>query len=53
MSIHDIIRKAVEKFGAETRDLEFLPENRYNREMFPMTGQYDWFSGQALCCLMR
>jgi Methyltransferase domain len=53
LSIHDIIRIAVEEFGAETRDLEFLPENRYNKRMFPTTGQYDWFSGQVLYCLIR
>ena len=53
MSIQDIIKKAVEQFGHETKDLAFLPENRYNRNIFPTTGQYDWFSGQVLYCLIR
>lgn len=53
MNIHQVIKKAVEQFGTETKILEFLPENRYNKAMFPTTGQYDWFSGQVLYCLIR
>lgn len=53
MTIHYIIKKAVEQFGDETSKLEFLAENRYNKNMFPTTGQYDWFSGQVLYCLIR
>ena len=53
MNIHKVIRRAIEQFGSETESLEFLPENRYNKNMFPTTGQYDWFSGQMLYCLIR
>jgi len=53
MNIRKFIDNAIEQFGHETKDLEFLPENRYNRNIFPTTGQYDWFSGQVLYCLIR
>ena len=53
VNIHKVIRRAIEQFGSETESLEFLPENRYNKNMFPTTGQYDWFSGQMLYCLIR
>jgi len=53
VNMRNIIRKAVSAYGHETGRLEFLPENRYNRAMFPATGQYDWFSGQVLYCLVR
>ncbi|PKN05483.1 MAG: hypothetical protein CVU74_01565 [Deltaproteobacteria bacterium HGW-Deltaproteobacteria-9] len=53
VNIRNLIKKATDQFGIETRDLEFLPENRYNKKMFPTTGQYDWFSGQVLYCLIR
>jgi hypothetical protein len=53
VNIHKVIRRAIEQFGSETEPLEFLPENRYNKNMFPTTGQYDWFSGQMLYCLIR
>jgi len=53
MNMRNIIRKAVRVYGHETVKLEFLPENRYNKKLFPATGQYDWFSGQVLYCLVR
>ncbi len=53
MSLRNLINKAVAAYGHETARLSFLPENRYNKEMFPATGQYDWFSGQVLYCLIR
>ena len=53
MNIQKAIKTAIEQFGHETIALEFLPENRYNRSIFPTTGQYDWFSGQVLYCLIR
>jgi hypothetical protein len=52
----DILRtcdEAVSLYGEETECLRFLPENRYNRDIFPSGGQYDWFSGQLLYCLVR
>jgi len=52
-SIADMFDTAIKRYGAETSCLRFLPENRYNRSIFPTTGQYDWFSGQALYCLVR
>jgi hypothetical protein len=53
VNLHKVIKRAIEQFGSETESLEFLPENRYNKNMFPTTGQYDWFSGQMLYCLIR
>ena len=53
MNIQKAIKTAIDQFGSEAWSLEFLPENRYNRNMFPTTGQYDWFSGQVLYCLIR
>jgi len=52
-SIHKIIKEAVDKYGEETSSLKFLPENRTNRSIFPTEGQYDWFSGCILYCLVR
>ncbi len=48
-----VLDEALRVYGAETTRLRFLPENRYNRRLFPAQGQYDWFSGQALYCLVR
>lgn len=53
MSIQKAIKTAIDQFGHETESLKFLPENRYNKKIFPTTGQYDWFSGQVLYCLIR
>ncbi len=53
MNILSIIDKAIIKHGHETAILKFLPENRYNTDIFKTTGQYDWFSGQVLYCLVR
>lgn len=53
VDIRTLFHRAIEQFGSETGALEFLPENRYNKTMFPTTGQYDWFSGQLLYCLIR
>jgi len=48
-----MIKEAVDKYGKETSSLKFLPENRTNRSIFPTEGQYDWFSGCILYCLVR
>jgi len=53
MDIKNLFKESVEKYGGETKQLKFLPENRYNRDIFPATGQYDWLSGQLLYCLIR
>ena len=53
VSIHKMIKEAVGKYGEETSSLKFLPENRTNRNVFPTGGQYDWFSGCILYCLVR
>jgi hypothetical protein len=53
MNIINIIDRAIVKYGQETPCLTFLPENRYNTDVFKITGQYDWFSGQVLYCLVR
>lgn len=49
----DLFDKAIAAHWLETPSLRFLPENRYDRSVFPTTGQYDWFSGQLLYCVMR
>src|SRR3990172_8364991 len=48
-----VLDEALRTYGRETPRLRVLPENRYNRGLFPAQGQYDWFSGQALYCLVR
>lgn len=53
MAIGDLFKKAADVYGHETAKLAFLPENRYNKKMFLTQGQYDWFSGQLLYCLVR
>jgi len=51
--IRNLMREAIDQHGSETGFLEFLPVNRYNTDFFAATGQYDWFSGQLLYCLVR
>ncbi len=53
MGISDLFKKAADDYGHETATLAFLPENRYNRNIFLTQGQYDWLSGQLLYCLVR
>ena len=53
MKILNMMEKAIIKHGHETANLKFLPENRYNTDIYKTTGQYDWFSGQVLYCLVR
>lgn len=53
VKINKLFEKAIRKFYKETSELDFLPLNRYNRSFFPTIGQYDWFSGQLLYCLIR
>jgi len=52
-NLRRILDSAVEQFSPETKRLHFLPESRYNKNIFPTTGQYDWFSGQVLYFLVR
>lgn len=51
--IREIINHAVAEYGPETECLIPVVEQRYNRRLFPSTGQYDWFSTQVLYCLVR
>ncbi len=53
MSIKDLFKKAADEYAQETEMLSFLPENRYNENIFVTQGQYDWLSGQLLYCLIR
>lgn len=53
LNMLELMDEAVARFGHETPQLRFLPENRYNPQLFPTMGQYDWFSGQLLYCLIR
>ncbi|MFQ5915183.1 MAG: O-methyltransferase [Nitrospinota bacterium] len=52
-SIQSLFEAAIRTYAEEADTLRFLPENRYNCAIFPATGQYDWFSGQLLYCLIR
>lgn len=52
-SLISIFDQAIMEYAPETVQLRYLPENRYNREIFPAVGQYDWLSGQLLYCLVR
>jgi hypothetical protein len=51
--IRELFDKAIKSYASETPSLEFLPLARYNKRIFFTTGQYDWFSGEALYCLIR
>lgn len=51
--IRELFDKAIKSYASETPSLEFLPLARYNKKIFFTTGQYDWFSGQVLYCLIR
>ncbi len=53
MSIKDLFKQATDEYAHETGELRFLPENRYNENIFVTQGQYDWLSGQLLYCLIR
>ncbi len=53
MNIQAIIEAAIKKYGSETEVLLPYVERRYDRALFPSTGQYDWFSAQVLYCLLR
>lgn len=53
ISVDKIIKEAIDEYGKETDSLKFLPENRTNYCIFPSPGQYDWFSGCVLYCLVR
>jgi predicted O-methyltransferase YrrM len=53
LQLLSLFDQAVEEYASELDHLRFLPENRYNTDMFPITGQYDWFSGQLLYCIVR
>lgn len=48
-----LFEAAIRDYGAECDTLRPLAEARYDTAIFPTTGQYDWFSGQALYCLVR
>lgn len=53
MDVQGIIKSAVVKYASETECLLPVVERRYDRDLFPSTGQYDWFSAQVLYCLIR
>jgi predicted O-methyltransferase YrrM len=52
-SVENLIEQAVAAHGRECSALTFLPERRYDQRAFPTMGQYDWFAGQVLYCLVR
>ncbi|HKV99735.1 MAG TPA: class I SAM-dependent methyltransferase [Vicinamibacterales bacterium] len=52
-TVEKLIERAVAAYGRECGALTFLPERRYDHRVFPTTGQYDWFAGQVLYCLVR
>lgn len=51
--LSNVFDEAIKKYYKETNVLNFLAENRYNKNFFPSGGQYDWFSGQLLYCYIR
>ena len=53
VGLADLVRQAVGRHRAELSGLAFMPELRYDRSVFPTSGQYDWFSAQVLYCLVR
>ena len=53
MNITNLIGDAIRIFGEETESFLPIIERRYDRELFPSTGQYDLFSAQVLYCLIR
>lgn len=52
-TVKDIIVRAISEHGKEVDAVGFIPELRYDRSVFRSGGQYDWFSGQLLFCLIR
>jgi predicted O-methyltransferase YrrM len=52
-NILNLFDEAVQTFGSETKDLEFIPLTRYDVSLFPTVGQYEWLSGQLLYMLIR
>jgi hypothetical protein len=53
VELADLVRQAVGRHRGELSGLAFMPELRYDRSVFPTSGQYDWFSAQVLYCLVR
>jgi predicted O-methyltransferase YrrM len=49
----DIFDEAVKLYSGQAEKLLYLAEHRYDVKMFPTSGQYDWFSGVLLYCLIR
>lgn len=47
------IKVALATYGDELAELVEIAELRYRRDIFPTTGQYDWFSAQVLYALIR
>lgn len=52
-NLRSTICDAISVHASEIGAVRFLPINRYDRSIFSSTGQYDWFSGQVLFCLVR
>lgn len=53
VAVTELVRSAIAEYRSELGALSFLPETRYDRRVFATYGQYDWFSGQVLYCLVR
>jgi len=49
----NLIATSLKNWFVECDKLLWLPEHRYDQVLFPTTGQYDWFSGIVLYCLIR
>ena len=48
-----LFESAIREYGPEREALRSVAEARYDSGTFLTTGQYDWFSGQALYCIIR
>ena len=52
-NILDIFDEAVKLYSGQAGKLLKLAACRYDKKIFPTFGQYDWFSGVLLYCLIR
>lgn len=52
-SIYAIIEESLNNYSSELAVIEGVAKNRYNGKMYLNYGEYDWFSGVVLYCLIR
>ena len=52
-NINGLIKEAIRSHSSEITAIEVVADNRYNNSKYSNYGEYDWFSGIALYCLIR